>query len=66
MARYEGRMADRTLFVCASCGSPAVTREAWAAWDVATQAWVLAELFDYAFCHGCHRRVTVEARPATA
>lgn len=52
----------RIIHVCESCGTPGVTREAWAAWDVAAQAWVLAELFDYAFCHRCHRRTRLETR----
>lgn len=54
---------DRFIQCCAECASPNVTREAWAAWDEAAQRWVLAELFDYAFCHHCHRRVTIEPRP---
>ncbi|MEG3181247.1 hypothetical protein [Sphingomonas sp. LT1P40] len=50
------------VYVCESCVTPGVTREAWAAWDAATQAWVLSELFDYAFCHRCHRRTRLETR----
>jgi len=52
-------------YVCAACDTTAVVREAWAAWDVATQAWRLEELFDFAFCQQCHRRTRLEARPAT-
>lgn len=52
----------RIIFVCDSCGTAGVTREAWAAWDVETQAWALAELFDYAFCHSCHRRTQLKER----
>lgn len=52
------------IFVCASCASPSVTREAWASWDASSQRWLLAELFDYAFCHSCHRRVVIEERAA--
>lgn len=40
-------------FVCNVCGSDQVTREAWAAWDVAAQAWVLNTAFDFAYCHRC-------------
>lgn len=40
-------------YVCNVCGSDHVTREAWAAWDVAAQAWVLEVAFDYAHCHSC-------------
>lgn len=41
------------VFVCNVCGSDQVTREAWAAWDVATQAWILNTAFDFAYCHRC-------------
>lgn len=40
-------------YVCNVCGSDHVTREAWAAWDVAAQNWVLEVAFDYAHCHRC-------------
>lgn len=40
---------------CERCGSNAVTRDAWAEWSAEAQAWVLAEIFDFAFCHECHR-----------
>ena len=49
---------------CAHCGSVAVTRDAWAEWHVADQAWVLAETFDFAFCHECHRETRLVERPA--
>jgi hypothetical protein len=53
---------EPVIIVCASCASQSVTREAWVTWDVPTQRWMLAELFDHAFCHGCHRRVALEER----
>lgn len=56
--------AGRIIFVCEGCGTPGVTREAWAAWDLERQCWKLAELFDYAFCHRCHRRTQLEERAA--
>ncbi|WP_230461207.1 hypothetical protein [Sphingobium sp. CAP-1] len=40
-------------YVCTVCGSDHVTRDAWAAWDVAAQDWVLEAAFDYAHCHRC-------------
>lgn len=58
--------AQTTIMICAACGSPDVAREAWATWDVAHQRWVLGELFDHVFCHGCHRRVTIEEQTAPA
>lgn len=55
-------MSERIFFVCEGCETPGVTREAWAAWDVETQSWALAEMFDYAFCHRCHRRTRMVER----
>lgn len=49
---------------CERCGSVAVTRDAWAEWNVADQSWVLAETFDFAFCHECHRETRLVERPA--
>lgn len=43
----------RHAYICHICGSDHVTRDAWAVWDVATQAWVLDTLFDHAHCHQC-------------
>ncbi|MBL8658021.1 MAG: hypothetical protein JNJ92_11795 [Altererythrobacter sp.] len=39
--------------LCGTCGSTDVSRDAWGDWDVATQAWVLRAVFDYAHCHAC-------------
>ena len=39
--------------VCGACGSEDVSRDAWGDWDVATQAWVLRTVFDFAHCHAC-------------
>jgi hypothetical protein len=40
-------------YVCNICGGDHVTRDAWVAWDVAAQDWVLEAAFDYAYCHRC-------------
>ena len=48
---------------CRNCDSDVVTRDAWAAWDVDSEVWVLGAVFDYAFCHTCEvetRLVEVE------
>ena len=47
--------APRVEHACERCGATSVTRDAWAEWDVAGQSWVLSEIFDFAFCHQCHR-----------
>jgi alkanesulfonate monooxygenase SsuD/methylene tetrahydromethanopterin reductase-like flavin-dependent oxidoreductase (luciferase family) len=62
MSEADRSAPHPSAFVCTCCASPRITREAWAAWDVPTQRWVLAELFDYAFCHRCHRRVALNER----
>jgi hypothetical protein len=46
-------------YVCSTCGSDDVSRDAWAEWDVAEQRWVLRTEFDYAHCHRCHRETSL-------
>lgn len=57
-------------YVCNMCGGNTVTRDAWAAWDVEAQEWVLGAAYDYAYCHDCDeetRLIEVElAAPAGA
>jgi hypothetical protein len=55
--------APRVEHACERCGGIAVTRDAWAEWDVSSQAWVLSETFDFAFCHQCHRETRLVVRP---
>lgn len=59
-------MADPAAIdhACQRCGSTAVTRDAWAEWNREGQAWQLSELFDFAFCHQCHRETRLVERPA--
>lgn len=45
--------SKRVTFVCETCGSDLVTRDAWAEWDVDQQDWVLGAAYDYTFCHKC-------------
>jgi hypothetical protein len=40
----------------------AVTRDAWAEWNLERQAWTLSEIFDFAFCHTCHRETRLDKR----
>lgn len=54
--------APRVEHACERCGGIAVTRDAWAEWDVSVQAWVLSETFDFAFCHQCHRETRLVVR----
>jgi hypothetical protein len=57
---------SRTEYGCERCGALAVTRDAWAEWRVDLQAWVLAEIFDFAFCHQCHRETRLVERRVPA
>ncbi|MGK6354879.1 hypothetical protein ACMGDH_06585 [Sphingomonas sp. DT-207] len=61
-------MADKPSspieYACARCGGIAVTRDAWAEWNVARQRWTLCEVFDFAFCHQCARATQLVERPA--
>ncbi len=43
----------RIKIVCGHCGSDDVRRDAWAEWDVRTQAWVLGTVFDAGHCEKC-------------
>jgi len=52
------------IYRCERCGSVAVTRDAWAEWDVEGQRWVLCDLFDFAFCHTCHRETKLAEQSA--
>lgn len=45
-------MSKRIKIVCNRCGSDDVRRDAWAEWDVASQAWVLGTVFDAGYCEG--------------
>lgn len=47
---------------CEHCGHLGVMREAWAEWNVAAQHWVMAQMFDFAFCLNCHRSTRIVAR----
>jgi hypothetical protein len=47
--------APRVEYACERCGGAAVTRDAWAEWDIEAQAWVPSAIFEFAFCHQCHR-----------
>lgn len=46
--------------VCKQCGSEMVRRDAWGEWDSTTQQWVLADVFDYAYCLDCDQDTELE------
>ena len=45
---------------CTSCKSTNVGKDAFAAWDMETQKWVLASLFDSNTCHDCGKETRLE------
>lgn len=47
-------------YVCDGCGSHEVSRDAGAEWDVETQNWVLAAVYDHAYCHECRKSTWLE------
>ena len=62
MAGVAEGTEPRVEYACERCGGVAVTRDAWAEWHVPSQAWTLSELFDFAFCHQCHRETRLIER----
>ena len=40
---------------CPNCGSEAICKDAWAAWDETTQRWELGGVYDYETCIECER-----------
>lgn len=46
--------------VCATCGSEAVRRDAFAEWDYGAQSWVLSNLFDQGYCDDCGGEATLD------
>ena len=53
-------MKSRVAMVCSTCGSEDVTLDAWAGWNIETQAWELASTFDYSYCHACDCECRIE------
>jgi len=52
----------KTLMHCTWCGSQDVRRDAYAAWDVDEQEWVLAEVFDAVYCANCEGESKIAER----
>jgi len=46
-------------FVCESCGSDDVLKDAYAEWDLLKQAWVLSAVFDHTICNTCDGETNV-------
>lgn len=50
MAVHQGK---RIKIVCQECGSSDVYRDAYVAWNIATQEWELCSVFDQGYCDKC-------------
>lgn len=53
-------MVSKTKPVCEECGSDNVWVDATAAWDIATQKWVLESTFQQEYCEQCDGETTLE------
>jgi DNA-directed RNA polymerase subunit RPC12/RpoP len=53
MAKYN--------YVCSTCGSENVLRDAWVAWNVERQKWELVSTFQAAFCEDCEGGASLDA-----
>jgi hypothetical protein len=45
--------SPKIKIVCSHCGGENVMRDAYAEWDVASQDWVLQNVFDQGYCDDC-------------
>ena len=55
---------DRVKMVCSRCGSDDVLADAYAEWDVETQAWEVAQTFDKGgYCNKCDGETRIEEQP---
>jgi predicted RNA-binding Zn-ribbon protein involved in translation (DUF1610 family) len=55
-------MSDqRVEYVCPSCGSEEIVREAVVNWDATSQTWVVGTLYDDCICTQCDREIRVDA-----
>jgi nitrate/TMAO reductase-like tetraheme cytochrome c subunit len=55
----ERAMPKRMAYVCGACGSSQVALDAWAAWDVELQNWVLRNTSTTEFCDDCNSETTL-------
>lgn len=55
-------MAQKHRYICASCGSSEIWRDAAAIWDNKSQSWELLEVYDDIGCNICSSSdiITVE------
>lgn len=56
----------RVTYLCRRCMRPSVSREAWVEWDIRAQRWVIARLFDAAYCHVCETDTTLIERDVSS
>lgn len=54
----------RVKYVCRTCGSDDVLRDAYAKWDIPAQEWVVHSLYDNNVCEVCGSESKIDAVPA--
>jgi hypothetical protein len=60
-------MSKKIRIVCSHCGSEDVRADAYAQWDVDSQSWEIAQVFEKgAFCSQCDGETRIEKRPIEA
>ena len=53
-------MSERIVKVCSICGSDElVVEDALVTWDVETQRWTLADVFQFAICEVCEKKTAI-------
>lgn len=52
----------RFLYICSTCGTSDVLRDAWASWNPEAQTWELEQTFDNAYCNQCEGEVSLECQ----
>ena len=55
-------IGQRRTMQCRHCESEDVYRDAYASWDIATQEWVLANVYDDAYCNKCECDTKLDER----
>jgi hypothetical protein len=50
----------KVKYICQTCKSDHVGRDAWVEWDINAQEWVSHSVYDHATCFECCNETTLE------
>lgn len=53
-------MTNKIRKICSECGGTDVCIDAWASWSENKQDWVLANMYEDAFCNDCEQECDIE------